>query len=274
MSGHSKWHSIRHKKGREDAKRGKIFTRLIKEISIAARLGGGDPDGNPRLRTAIQAAKAANMPQDNITRAIKKGTGELEGVTYEEATFEGYGQGGTALLIHVLTDNRNRTIAELRHLLSRGGGNMAEPGAVAWAFKKTGLIIIDEKEISEDDLMEIVLEAGADDVVLEDEQVREPDPDSVPALDPVRNLLELRILCAKLRACFEIRYRKYDGPPRPSIASCSTHTTASEGHRTSISKHVLTRSASPSGRSRPGSGGGRAGWSHRWLRPGPGPRRR
>lgn len=188
MSGHSKWHSIKHKKGREDAKRGKIFTKLIKEISIAARLGGGDPDGNPRLRQALLGAKAANMPQDNITRAIKKGTGELEGVTYEESMFEAYGPGGAAIIINVMTDNRNRTIAELRHLLSRGGGNMAEPGAVAWAFKKTGLIEINRDEITEDDLMEIALDSGADDVSLE-EDVFEVKT-SLESFESVRQALE------------------------------------------------------------------------------------
>ncbi|OGL43638.1 MAG: transcriptional regulator, partial [Candidatus Schekmanbacteria bacterium RBG_13_48_7] len=151
------------------ARRGKIFTRIIKEISIAARISGGDPDGNPRLRTAILAAKSANMPQDNITRAIKKGTGELEGVNFEEITFEAYGPGGAAILINVTTDNRNRTVSELRHLLSRGGGNMAEAGSVSWVFKKMGLIEVNDTEISEDELMELVLDAGADDVEHEEE---------------------------------------------------------------------------------------------------------
>src|SRR5579883_2621261 len=158
MSGHSKWHSIKHKKGALDAKRGKIFTRLIKEITIAAR-AGGDPDGNPRLRTAIAAAKAENMPADNIKRAIQRGTGELPGATYEEITFEGYGPGGVAILADINTDNRNRTVSEIRHVFSKNGGNMAEAGAVSWMFHKKGDIIVPKSAAKEDDLMTIVLEA-------------------------------------------------------------------------------------------------------------------
>ncbi len=165
MSGHSKWSTIKRKKGAADAKRGKIFTKLIREITIAARIGGGDPEANPRLRTGIQAAKAANMPQDNITRAIAKGTGDLEGTSYEEATYEAYGPAGVAILINVLTDNRNRTGSEVRHLVSKHGGNLTEPNAVAWIFEKKGLLLIPEKGADEDALMEIALEAGAEDFV-------------------------------------------------------------------------------------------------------------
>jgi YebC/PmpR family DNA-binding regulatory protein len=163
MSGHSKWATIKHKKGALDAKRGKIFTRLIKEISIAAK-SGGDPDTNPRLRTAIAAAKAENMPADNIKRAIQRGTGELPGATYEEFTLEGYGPGGVALLLDVNTDNRNRTVSEIRHAFGKNGGNMAEAGAVAWMFHKKGDIVVPKSAASEDQLMSIVLEAGADDL--------------------------------------------------------------------------------------------------------------
>lgn len=164
MSGHSKWHSIRHKKAAKDAKRGKLFTKLIKDITVAARDGGGDPDLNPRLRRAVEKAKAANMPIDNIERAIKKGTGELPGVTYESVVYEGYGPGGAAILIHAYTDNKNRTVAEIRHIFSKKGGNMAGAGSVAWIFSKKGLIIMDKSVIDEDSLMEIVLEAGAEDL--------------------------------------------------------------------------------------------------------------
>ncbi|MBI5427228.1 MAG: YebC/PmpR family DNA-binding transcriptional regulator [Nitrospinae bacterium] len=164
MSGHSKWASIKHKKGAADAKRGKIFTKLIKEITVAARLGGGDPTGNARLRHVIAEAKQANMPQDNINRAIKKGTGELEGVTYEEITYEGYGPGGAAILVDVMTDNKNRTVGELRALFGKNGGNMGESGCVAWMFDKKGLIVVNAGEKSEDELMELALEAGADDL--------------------------------------------------------------------------------------------------------------
>jgi len=164
MSGHSKWASIKHKKGALDAKRGKIFSRLIKEVTVAARLGGGDPAGNPRLRTAIQACKAENMPKDNIERAIKKGTGELEGTTYEEVNYEGYGPGGVALLVDCLTDNKNRTVADIKHIFDRHGGNLGEPGCVAWMFEKKGLIVFDRDKVDEEKLIEIALEAGAEDV--------------------------------------------------------------------------------------------------------------
>ncbi|MHB1023282.1 MAG: YebC/PmpR family DNA-binding transcriptional regulator [Acidobacteriaceae bacterium] len=164
MSGHSKWATIKHKKGALDAKRGKIFTRLIKEITIAAKVGGGDPDGNPRLRTAIAAAKAENMPADNIKRATQRGTGELEGVNYEEITFEGYGPGGVAVIVEVTTDNRNRAVSEIRHAFSKNGGNLGESNSVAWMFSKKGLIVVPKATADEDKLMGIVLEAGADDL--------------------------------------------------------------------------------------------------------------
>ena len=163
MSGHSKWATIKHKKGALDAKRGKVFTRLIKEISIAAK-SGGDPDTNPRLRTAIAAAKAENMPADNIKRAIQRGTGELPGATYEEFVLEGYGPGGVAILLDINTDNRNRTVSEIRHVFGKNGGNMAEAGAVSWMFHKKGDIVVPKSAAKEDDLMAIVLDAGADDL--------------------------------------------------------------------------------------------------------------
>ena len=165
MSGHSKWHTIKHKKGALDAKRGKIFTKLIKEITVAARTGGsGDVDQNARLRKVVNDAKGMNMPNDTIDRAIKRGTGELEGVNYEEITYEGYGIGGVAVLVETMTDNRNRTVAEIRHLFSKNGGNLGEAGSVAWMFDKKGLIIVDKSAKSEDELFELALEAGADDM--------------------------------------------------------------------------------------------------------------
>ncbi len=164
MSGHSKWASIRHKKGAADAKRGKIFSRLIKEITVAARLGGGDPTGNPRLRTAIQAAKAENMPKDNIERAVKKGTGELEGTSYEEINYEAYGPGGVAIMIDCLTDNRNRTVADIKYIFDRHGGNIGEPGCVSWMFKKRGLLVFEKDKVEEEKLFDLALEAGAEDI--------------------------------------------------------------------------------------------------------------
>ena len=164
MSGHSKWATIKHKKGALDAKRGKAFTRLIKEINIAARQGGGDVDGNPRLRTAVAAAKAENMPAENIKRAIQRGTGELPGATYEEITFEGYGPGGVALIVEVTTDNRNRTVSEIRHMLSKNGGNLGETNSVRFMFSKKGIIAVSKEAADEDKLMSIVLEAGGDDL--------------------------------------------------------------------------------------------------------------
>jgi len=188
MSGHSKWSTIKHKKAAKDAKRGKVFTKLIKEITVAARLGGGDPNANPRLRTAVLTAKSQSMPNDNIDRAIKKGTGELEGVTYDEVTYEAYGPGGVAMLVDVVTDNRNRTVAEIRSIFNKHGGNLGETGSVAWMFEKRGLIAVDRAEADEDRLMELALEAGADDVrdvgdVFE--VLTEPD-----AFDGVRQALE------------------------------------------------------------------------------------
>ena len=164
MSGHSKWSSIKHKKGAADAKRGRIFTKIIREISVAARAGGGDPDGNPRLRTAIETAKAENMPKDNIERAIKKGTGELEGVHYEESVLEGYGPNGVAILVDIMTDNKNRTMAELRHAFTKYNGNIGATGCVSWMFDKKGLISFDKEKVDEDKLMEVALDAGADDI--------------------------------------------------------------------------------------------------------------
>ncbi len=164
MSGHSKWHTIKHKKGAADAKRGKVFTRIIKELTVAARGGGGDPDTNPRLRTIIADAKAVNMPSDNIKRAIRRGTGEEPGVSYEEAQYEAYGPGGTGVIMDVLTDNKNRTVGELRHLLTKWGGNLAETNAVAWMFNKKGYIVVAKSQTTEDALMSTVLEAGGDDV--------------------------------------------------------------------------------------------------------------
>jgi YebC/PmpR family DNA-binding regulatory protein len=164
MSGHSKWSSIKHKKGVTDARRGKIFTKLIKEITVAARFGGGDPAANPRLRTAIQAAKNENMPKDNIERAIKKGTGELEGVNYEESIYEGYGPGGAAIFIESLTDNKNRAVADIRHILTKAGGNLGANGCVAWIFEKKGYIVVENDAVDEETLMEVAIDAGAEDV--------------------------------------------------------------------------------------------------------------
>ncbi|HYK88096.1 MAG TPA: YebC/PmpR family DNA-binding transcriptional regulator [Acidobacteriota bacterium] len=164
MSGHSKWHSIKHKKAATDSKRGRIFTRLIKEMTAAARNGGGDPDSNPRLRLAVATAKANNMPADNIKRAIMRGTGELPGVSYEDVNYEGYGPGGVAIYVHVLTDNKNRTVAEIRHILSKNGGNLGETGCVGWMFARKGYLVVEKAAVSEDKLMDIVIGAGADDM--------------------------------------------------------------------------------------------------------------
>ena len=169
MSGHSKWASIKHKKGALDAKRGKIFTRLIKELTVAARAGGGDPDMNPRLRTIIADAKAANMPAENIKRAIRRGTGEEPGVSYEEAQYEAYGPGGAAVILDVLTDNKNRTVGELRHLIEKHGGNLAAANAVAWMFNKKGYIVVEKAKADEEKLLSAVLDAGADDMQDDDD---------------------------------------------------------------------------------------------------------
>lgn len=188
MSGHSKWATIKRKKGKIDAERGRTFTKLIKELTVAARRGGGDPAGNPTLRTAIAAAKAANMPVSNIDRAIKKGTGELPGILYEDVTYEGYGPGGAALLIESLTDNKNRTVADVRHVLNKYGGNMGETGCVSWMFEKKGLITVDAKSVDEDELMMLILDAGAEDLRSDDdifEIITEP-----RSFENVRQVLE------------------------------------------------------------------------------------
>jgi YebC/PmpR family DNA-binding regulatory protein len=188
MSGHSKWASIKHKKGAADAKRGKVFTKLIKEITVAARLGGGDPDGNPRLRTSILIAKNKNMPVDNITRAIKKGTGELEGVQYEELTYEGYGPGGAAIFLEAMTDNKNRTVSEIRAALGKAGGNLGENGCVGWMFEQKGFLTVKTEAKSEDDLMELAIDAGADDLQTVD--VHYEITTSVENFEAVRKALE------------------------------------------------------------------------------------
>jgi YebC/PmpR family DNA-binding regulatory protein len=164
MSGHSKWHSIKHKKAAADSKRGRLFTRLIKEMTVAARSGGGDVESNPRLRLAVSNAKAANMPAENIKRAIMRGTGELPGVSYEDVQYEGYGPGGVALFLHVLTDNRNRTVAEVRHILSKNGGNLGESGCVGWMFERRGYFVVEKSAVDENQLLDIALGAGADDM--------------------------------------------------------------------------------------------------------------
>jgi YebC/PmpR family DNA-binding regulatory protein len=190
MSGHSKWATIKRKKAGIDSARGRVFTRIIKEISIAARNGGGDANGNPRLRTAIATAKAANMPADNIERAIKKGTGELEGVTYEEVTYEGYGPGGVAVLVDTVTDNKNRTSSELRHLFTKYGGNMGAQGCVSWMFESKGLITVDASKTDEDTLMTVALDAGADDVRTEDGTFEVVT--STAAFEPVKKAIEAK----------------------------------------------------------------------------------
>ncbi len=168
MAGHSKWANIKHKKMREDARKGRIFTKVAREIIVAARLGGGDPDKNPRLRRAIQLAKSVNMPKENIERAIKRGIGELPGVTYEEVVYEGYGPGGVAIMVEAITDNRNRTVSEIRSIFSKHGGSLGETGCVSWLFERKGVIRIAEEAVSEDELMEVAIEAGAEDVKIED----------------------------------------------------------------------------------------------------------
>ncbi len=188
MSGHSKWSTIKHKKGATDAKRGRIFTRLIKEITVAARMGGGDPDGNPRLRAAVTSAKAENMPKDNIIRAIKKGTGEIEGAVYDEILYEGYGPGGVAVLVECMTDNRNRTVADVRHFFAKNNGNLGASGCVGWMFDKKGLLQVEKEGMTEEELMDMALEAGAEDVVEEDDEFQVIT--SPETFDEVYNVLE------------------------------------------------------------------------------------
>ncbi|MFC2150207.1 YebC/PmpR family DNA-binding transcriptional regulator [Calditrichota bacterium] len=188
MSGHSKWATIRRKKEKLDSARGREFSKLIKEITVAARMGGGDETGNPRLRTAVMIAKGANMPATNIERAIQKGTGELEGVTYEEITYEAYGPGGTALLIECVTDNRNRTVGEVRHMLTKNGGNMGETGSVNWMFSRLGSITVASENVDEDELMMTALEAGAEDVKLEEDEFQILTP--IDSLENVRSAIE------------------------------------------------------------------------------------
>jgi YebC/PmpR family DNA-binding regulatory protein len=189
MSGHSKWSTIKHKKGAADAKRGKVFTRIIKEMTVAARLGGGDVEANPRLRAAVAEAKANNMPKDNIKNAIKRGTGEIEGASYEEITYEGYGPGGVAIIVEALTDNTNRTTPEIRHMFEKYGGSFGTPGSVKFQFDKKGYFAIEKSAVAEEKLMEIVLEAGADDLQTEDAEVFEvyTAPEN---FEPVRQALE------------------------------------------------------------------------------------
>ena len=199
MSGHSKWSTIKHKKGAADAKRGKIFTKVIKEITVAARIGGGDVDGNPRLRLAVQKAKEVNMPQENLIRAIKKGTGELEGVQYQEISYEGYGPGGVAIFMEVMTDNKNRTIGELRAILDKNGGNMGENGCVAWIFEKKGTITIMTSEKDEEELLELVMDAGGDDLQTVDDYYEITT--SVESFESVRKAIEssgLKVQSAQL----------------------------------------------------------------------------
>ena len=213
MSGHSKWHSIKHKKGAADAKRGKIFTRLIKELTVAARAGGGDPDMNPRLRTIIADAKQNNMPADNIKRAIRRGTGEEPGVSYEEAQYEGYGPGGAALIIDVLTDNKNRTVGELRHLLEKHGGNLAAANAVAWMFTKKGYIVIDKTKADEERLMSAVLDAGADDLQDDDSNWEVfSAPDAFPAVHDAVKALGVEPAAAQV-SMIPQNYVKLEGKP-------------------------------------------------------------
>ena len=201
MSGHSKWSTIKHKKGAADAKRGRLFTKLIKEITMSAKVGGGAVDSNPRLRSAVLAAKRASMPSDNIDKAIKRGTGELEGVTYEEVVYEGYGPGGAAILIEAMTDNKNRTTSEIRHLLTKYGGNMAAAGAVAFQFSKKGYVAIEKSAAKEDALMELALESGAEDFKTEDADVFEiyTDPSSFDAVKAAVEARNIAIQTAEIQ---------------------------------------------------------------------------
>jgi len=213
MSGHSKWASIKHKKGALDAKRGKIFTRLIKELTVAARTGGGDPDMNPRLRTIIADAKQNNMPAENIKRAIRRGTGEEPGVTYEEAQYEGYGPGGAAVIIDVLTDNKNRTVGELRHLLEKHAGNLAAANAVAWMFSKKGYIVVEKAKADEEKLMSAVLEAGADDLQDDDDNWEVfSSPEAFPAVKEAVKQLGVEPSSAEV-SMIPQNYIKLEGKP-------------------------------------------------------------
>jgi len=200
MSGHSKWSTIKHKKGAADAKRGKIFTRIIKEMTVAARMGGGDVEGNPRLRAAVAEAKANNMPKDNIDRAIKRGTGELEGAIYEEITYEGYGPGGVALMVEAMTDNTNRTTPEIRHMLEKHGGNLGTPGSVRFQFERKGYFAVEKSAVGEDKLMEIALEAGADDLQTDDPETYEiyTSPDTFEAVRQALEAAKIPTVEAKL----------------------------------------------------------------------------
>jgi len=193
MSGHSKWATIKRKKASIDAKRGKLFTKIIKELTVAAKMGGGDPDANPRLRLVVDNAKAANMPAENIDRAIKKATGELEGVSYSEMIYEGYGPGGIAIMVESLTDNKNRTVAEIRHLFSKHGGSLGESGSVAWMFERKGVITIEKENKSEDEMFELAIEAGADD--LQTEETFFEVTTSIESFEPVRR----KLIDAKLK---------------------------------------------------------------------------
>ena len=217
MSGHSKWHTIKHKKGAADAKRGKIFTRLIKELTVAARNGGGDPGMNPRLRTVIAAAKEVNMPADNIKKAIQRGTGELPGIVYEEITYEAYGPGGSALIIETLTDNKNRTVGELRHVLTKHGGTLAETNAVAWMFAKRGYIVIEKSKADEETLMAAVLDAGADDL-RDDEDNWEvlTTPEAFPAVREAVKTLGIETATAEI-AMVPQNYIKLEGKTAQSM---------------------------------------------------------
>lgn len=217
MAGHSKWSQIKRKKAVTDARRGQLWTKLLKEVTVAARMGGGDPEGNPRLRTAIQEAKGANCPNDNIERAIKRGTGELEGVSYEEVTYEGYGPGGVAILLEVLTDNRNRSVAEIRHLFSKSGGNLGENGCVAWMFDKKGLFAIDKIVMSEEAFMELALEIDAEDISIEDETFEiYSEPDQFGAMQDELENRQIPLATKEL-AMLPQNHVKIDGDKAPQL---------------------------------------------------------
>jgi len=217
MSGHSKWHTIKHKKGAADAKRGRVFTRIIKELTVAARNGGGDPDSNPRLRTVIADAKQVNMPADNIKRAIRRGTGEEPGVIYEEITYEGYGPGGVALMIEAMTDNKNRTVGELRHMLGKYGGNLGETNSVRRMFEKKGYIVIEKAKAAEDMLMAAVLDAGADDLVDDgDNWEVMSTPEAFPAVKEAIDKLNIETLEARV-SMLPTLYVSLEGRPAQSM---------------------------------------------------------